>query len=326
MGDQRPAGGVPVVVDAVLKGIANIDPDAAYSAVKNTLTQNHKNSDWLLLERYGYYPFDLLDRDGESVSRTLEHCVDDAAAARLAEYLGKREDFIYFSMRAEYYRHLFDSETGFMRGKDSKGQWRTPFEPLEVTSPMNNPGDYTEANAYQYSWAAQHATDGMIELFGSKAAFAAKLDEFFDTTMEGADMHLGQEAMIGQYAHGNEPSHHIAYLYQFAERGDKTRALVNRIYASFYHNRPDGIQGNEDCGQMSAWYIFSTLGFYPVDPVGGEYILGYPQVTSATINLPGGKQFSVNLGDSQRLNGKVLAGFRLDHKAIMQGGSLQFKR
>lgn len=322
---------VPVVVDAALKGIDGVDPERAYRAVFETLTISHKSSDWEIYERFGYYPFDLLDKDGESVSRTLESTYDDSAAARLASHLGYAADADRFERRAAFYKNLFDASTGFMRGKDSEGKWREDFDPIVPTSPMNNPGDYTEANAYQYSWAAQHAPDGMIDLFGSKQAFAEKLDEFFTTETSGADVHLGQEALIGQYAHGNEPSHHIAYLYQFADAPRKTARLVTQIYEDFYANTPDGIQGNEDCGQMSAWYIFSTLGFYPVDPANGRYVFGTPQVDSATIRHSDGREFrverradSASLAGGVRFNGKQVEDFWINHEDVMAGGVLVF--
>jgi len=319
---------VPVIVDAVLKGIPGIDPQLAYQAVFESLTIDHKNSDWAMYEKYGYYPFDLLDTDGESVSRTLESAYDDSAAARLAEHLGHEADYQRFRRRSLYFINLFDASTGFMRGKDSEGNWRKEFDPMVPTSPMNNPGDYTEANAYQYSWAAQHAPEQMIELFGSEDAFVAKLDEFFSTQSSDSDVHLGQEAMIGQYAHGNEPSHHIAYLYQFAGRTRKTTQLVTRIYEDFYDNSPNGIQGNEDCGQMSAWYVFTTLGFYPVDPSSGRYVFGIPQVAKAIITHPDGARFTIRRYESQRkavrLDGKVLSDFWIDHRKLMSSGELVF--
>ena len=311
-----------------LKVFDGIDAERAYKAVFESLTIDHKNSDWRIYEKYGYYPFDLLNEYGESVSRTLESAYDDASAARLAEYLGHQLDHDNFFKRSLFYRNLFDSETGFMRGKDSTGHWREPFDPMVATSPMNNPGDYTEANAYQYSWAAQHDPEGMIELFGSKEAFSAKLDEFFNTQSEHSDVHLGQEAMIGQYAHGNEPSHHIAYLYQFADLADKTAELVTRIYEDFYKDTPDGIQGNEDCGQMSAWYIFTTLGFYPVDPSDGRYVFGQPQVEQATILFADGGKFTVRKKALQQesilLNDEELEFFWIEHQQITQGGVLEF--
>jgi len=319
---------IPVVVDAVLKGISNIDAEKAYTAVYETSTISHKNSEWDIYEKYGYYPFDLMSRDGESVSRTLEHTVDDHAVALLAEYLNNEKDHQYFLERSRYYRNLFDTSTGFMRGKDSNGNWRTDFDPLDVTSPMNNPGDYTEANAFQYSWAVQHDMDGMVDLFGSRKAMITKLDEFFATETKDPDMHLGQEAMIGQYAHGNEPSHHIAYLYQLLGAPQKTRELVTTIYDRFYDNTPDGIAGNEDCGQMSAWYIFSTLGFYPVHPANGEYVLGIPQVQSAIIKLPNGRSFTIS-GTTKSddisvyLNDNMHNAGVIRHEHISAGGKLQ---
>lgn len=318
---------IPVVVDAVLKQIPGIDPQRAFNAVYETSTQVHKNSDWPLLNQYRYYPFDLLDKDGESVSRTLEHSVDEHAVSLLAAYLGKNDIHSEFAQRALYYRELFDPSTGFMRGKDSSGQWRTPFDPIEATSPMNNPGDYTEANAYQYSWAAQHAISDMIALHGGQTRFIQKLDEFFSVTNPDPDMHLGQEAMIGQYAHGNEPSHHIAYLYAMAGAKAQTNAMVTSIYTQFYDDTPSGIIGNEDCGQMSAWYIMSTMGFYPVNPHSGEYVLGQPQVSAMTITVPEQPTISIK-GTNNALkaswNNQPLASV-ITHQQLREGGELRFE-
>jgi len=268
---------IPVIADAYLKGFIGFNAVEALRQMVKTTTENHVNSNWNLLNQYGYYPFDSLDN--EAVSRTLEHGLDDYCIALMAEKMGKKEIANAYYKRANYYKNLYDSTTRQMRGKNSKGQWRSPFDPLMATSPMNNRGDYTEANAWQYFWTpAQYDAAGMIQLLGGKEKFTAQLDSFFTIQALNPNKHLGQEAMIGQYAHGNEPSHHIAWLYAFSNTPEKGRALVNQICEQFYDDAPDGMIGNDDCGQMSAWYIFSALGFYPVNPASGVFVLGMPQV------------------------------------------------
>ncbi len=327
---------VPVIVDAYVKGFRGFNAERAFAAIKRSLTVSQKHSDWEVYDRYAYYPFDKID--GESVSRTLESGVDDFAAATMARRLGKTADAAYFSNRAEFYRNLFDPETKLMRGKDSKGDWRTPFDPLAPTSPLRNPGDYTEANAWQYSFASQHAVDGLIALHGGKSNFAAKLDKFFERSQKDEDethlKFLGQEGLIGQYAHGNEPSHHIAYLYKFTDEGRKADELIREITRRFYDDTPAGITGNEDCGQMSAWYIFSVLGFYPVNPSIGEYIVGAPQFKKATLKLAGGKKLAIYANGlsnnayyvrNVRLNGRIVSGKHVSHSALTKGGTLTFE-
>ncbi len=328
---------IPVVADAYLKGFRGFDAVKAYAAVRRTATVSRRNSDWPLYDRYGYYPFDLVTgNEAQTVSRTLEAGYDDACAARMAARMGRTADAAMFSKRAVYYRNLFDPETKLMRGRDSKGGWRTPFDPLKATSPLNNPGDYTEANAWQYSLASQHALPDLIALQGGKADFRAMLDRFFEEK-KGADQtdqtYLGQEGLIGQYAHGNEPSHHIAYLYKLTDQGWKTDDLIRRVVTGFYGDRPDGITGNEDCGQMSAWYVFSTLGFYPVDPVSGEYVLGAPQVRRAIIHLRNGKTLEISAPECSRenrfvsgvtFNGRTVSGTAVSHADVVRGGVLKF--
>lgn len=327
---------VPVIVDAYLKGFRGFDAERAFAAIKRSLTVNQKHSDWEVYDRFGYYPFDKID--GESVSRTLESGVDDFAAAAMARKLGRTANADFFSKRADFYRNLFDPETKLMRGKDSNGQWRTPFDPLAPTSPLRNPGDYTEANAWQYSFASQHAVGGLIELHGGKSDFAAKLDRFFERDAKNEDethlKYLGQEGLIGQYAHGNEPSHHIAYLYKFTDDGFKSDELIREITGRFYDDTPTGITGNEDCGQMSAWYVFSVLGFYPVNPSTGEYILGAPQIRKAKVKLAGGKTLTITANGisdeakyvvNARLNDRALNDNMVRHSALRKGGKLTFE-
>ena len=214
-----------------------------------------------------------------------------------------------------------------MRGKDSRGNWRSPFNPLLATSPMNNPGDYTEANAWQYFWTpALHDIDGMMQLLGGKKHFTAQLDSFFTIQAQNPNKHLGQEALIGQYAHGNEPSHHVAYLYSYSDKPDRGREIITKICSEFYGNNSNGMIGNDDCGQMSAWYIFSTLGFYPVNPVSGEYIIGQPQTKSAIVHLKDGKILKITNNNTKlvTLNGLQVSDLKLTHKQVSTGGLLNF--
>ncbi|WP_439132886.1 GH92 family glycosyl hydrolase [Polaribacter sp.] len=321
---------IPVIVDAYHKGFKGFSYDEAMEAMVKTSTENHLNSDWEMYNKYGYYPFDFLDN--ESVSRTLESGFDDYAIAKMAKKMGRDSIAETFNKRSKYYENLFDSETGLMRGKDSKGDFRNPFEPLEATSPMNNPGDYTEANAWQYTWTPSHYdVNNYIELLGGKDNFTNQLNKFFTLSNDDADKHLGQEGLIGQYAHGNEPSHHIAYLYAFSNTPEKGNQLITEIYNRFYSDKPDGITGNDDCGQMSAWYIFSTLGFYPVNPSSAEFVLGIPQVNNARVILNNGNFLKIRKGTSDldkansiELNSQPLQ-TRITYEQIMKGGKLEYK-
>jgi len=311
---------IPVIADAYSKGFKGFDANIALKEMVKSSTENHINSNFKLLNKFGYYPFDSLDN--EAVSRTLEHGVDDYCLALMAEKMGKKEIASQFYKRAGYYRNIYDNSTQQMRGKDSKGNWRSPFNPLTATSPMNNPGDYTEANSWQYFWTpAQYDVEGMIKLLGGKKKFTAQLDSFFSIKAINPNKHLGQEAMIGQYAHGNEPSHHIAYLYAFSENPEKGKKLISRIYNEFYNNTTTGMIGNDDCGQMSAWYIFSTLGFYPVNPSNATYVLGIPQVKNATLHLKNNKKLIItnNSRNEIHLNKKIVKGPIILHKDLITG-------
>lgn len=324
---------ISMILSAYTNGFRNYNAEEALQAMVETSTQSHINSDWELYNRYGYYPFDKLDN--ESVSRTLESGYDDWCVATMAKYLGNESIKTTFMKRANYYKNLFDTSTTFFRGKDSNGKWRTPFDPLMATSPLNNPGDYTEANAWQYFWTpAQYDVEGIIKLLGGRKSFTKKLDAFFSTTAIAPNKFLGQEAMIGQYAHGNEPSHHIIYLYAWTDTPHKGQMYLNKVISDFHNNTPDGMIGNEDCGQMSAWYIFTTLGFYPVNPADGTFVMGTPQVKKAVIHLPNEKEFKIealNFSAKNRytsvqyLNGIPLKKPKLNFKEISNGGCLQFE-
>jgi predicted alpha-1,2-mannosidase len=318
---------IPVIVDAHMKGFDGFNKDEALSAMVSSSTKSHLNSDWETYNKFGYYPFDYLDN--ESVSRTLESGFDDYCVALMANDLGKNDIAETFKKRASYYKNLFDFETGLMRGKDSNGKFRFPFRPLEPTSPMNNPGDYTEANAWQYAWTpSQHDIEDYTKLLGGKAQLKNQLNTFFTIKSEEDNKHLGQEGLIGQYAHGNEPSHHIAYLYAFTDEPKIGRDYISQIYKQFYSEKPNGITGNDDCGQMSAWYIFTTLGFYPVNPANGAFVFGIPQVHRAILNLTNTKTLVINLQNKNfkeiRFNNKLLQ-TSINYTKIMQGGNLVFK-
>lgn len=324
---------IPMILSAYQNGFRGFDPDAALQSMVETSTRSHINSDWELYNRFGYYPFDKIDN--EAVSRTLESSYDDWCVAKMAKILGKEAIEKTFTLRSAYYKNLYDKETRFFRGKDSQGNWRTPFNPCIATSPMNNPGDYTEANAWQYFWTpAQFDIDGIKSLLGGKEKFTKKLNEFFTSQAINPDKYLGQEAMIGQYAHGNEPSHHILYLYAYSDSPTIGQKFIHRVVHEFHNNTPDGMIGNDDCGQMGAWYIFSTLGFYPVNPASGEFVLGSPQVKKASIHLSNGKEFNVVAKNFSKVNclhrtRKLNNKYRIDpwilYQDIMNGGSLTFE-
>ena len=277
---------VPTVVDACLKGLPGVDPRKAYAAVKASLTIEHPKSDWSIYDKFGYLPYDLIKV--ESVSRTLEYCYDDWCAAQLAKALGEEEDYEFFLNRSRNYRNLYDASSGFFRGKDSQGRWREPFEPYRYCHESHLGGDYTEGNAWHYLWHVLHDPEDLIELLGGKERFVARLDTLFgvsvpkEMTGEASDV----TGLIGQYSHGNEPCHHVIYLYTLAGRQDLAALHIREVFRDFYRNSPGGLCGNDDCGQMSAWYIFSALGYYPVNPISGEFVPGEPQVRKVLTPLP----------------------------------------
>ena len=324
--------GVPPVVEACLKGFP-IDKERAYQAVKKTLTGKNQKYNWALYDQYGYFPFDLVKE--ESVSRTLECSYDDYCAALLAKKLGKEEDYKFFMKRASYYKNLLDPKSKLARGKDSKGKWRTPFDRYHLSHAGTAGGDYTEGNAWQYTWHVQQDINGLITFMGGKDAFTTKLDSLFflENRAEQTGFTGDVTGLIGQYAHGNEPSHHVIYLYSMAGRNDRSAELLREVFDKFYLPKPDGLCGNDDCGQMSAWYIFGALGFYPVNPVSGEFVIGAPQIPQISINLPGNKTFTMTAHDLSpqnkyvkkvTFNGKEITNYRITYKQIMNGGLLEF--
>ncbi len=313
---------VSVIADAYNKGLRDYNTETAFRAMVKSAEQKH-----LGLNHYqelGYIP---ASEEDASVSKTLEYAYDDWCISTMAKDLGNDTLYLQFIQRAQNYKNIFDPETGFMRAKMGS-QWFTHFDPNEVNY------NYTEANAWQYSFFVPQDIKGMMDLYGGPGPFEAKLDELFSTSSEttGRDQ-ADITGLIGQYAHGNEPSHHMAYLYSFAGKPWKTQELVSRICREMYTDQPDGICGNEDCGQMSAWYVFSAMGFYPVTPGRPEYTIGTPMFEEVTVNLENGNQFTIkalnNLPENiyiqkAELNGVEYPMSYLLHETIMQGGELVF--
>lgn len=323
--------GVSVVAEAYRKGFRGFDAERAFEIVKKTQMVSHPlKSDWEVYLKYGYFPSDLTK--AESVSSSLESVYDDYAAADMAQRMGKSEDAAYFAKRADFYKNLFDTQTNFMRPRNTDGTWKSPFNPSDVEHAESTGGDYTEGNAWQYTWHVQHDIPGLIKLFGGEKPFLAKLDSLF--TIKLVTNQADVTGLIGQYAHGNEPSHHVAYLYTLAGRPERTQELIREIFTTQYQNKPDGLCGNDDCGQMSAWYMFSAMGFYPVNPVSGDYVFGAPQLPKMVLHLAGGKTFTIiaeNLSkehkyiDSITLNGQVYTKKTIAHEDILKGGTLVYK-
>ena len=323
--------GVSVIAEAYRKGFRGFDAERAFNMVKRTQTVSHPHkSNWENYMKHGYFPTDLTEV--ESVSSTLESVYDDYAAADMAKRMGKEEDAAYFSKRADFYKNLFDTQTQFMRPRNANGTWKTPFDPSEVAHAESKGGDYTEGNAWQYTWHVQHDVPGLIALFGGEEAFLNKLDSVF--TVELKTTQADVTGLIGQYAHGNEPSHHVTYLYAMAGRPERTQELIRQIFDTQYRPEPDGLCGNDDCGQMSAWYMFSAMGFYPVDPVSGNYVFGAPQLPKIVLNLADGKTFTViaeGISDENKyvesitLNGEPYTKNYITHEDILKGGTLVFK-
>ena len=320
--------GVPVLADLVLKGF-DVDKEAALKAMVASAMLDERSMG--LLKQYGYIPYDL-EEDKETVARGLEYALADWCIAQVAKQVGDKENFNYFDKRSRSYQHYFDKQSRFMRGKDSKGNFRDlkEFDPL---STKHRNDDYCEGNAWQYTWLVPHDVHGLVDLFGSEKAFVSKLDSLF--IVEGD---MGEEAspdvsgLIGQYAHGNEPSHHIIYMYNYVGQPWKAAQLVRRVLREQYRNDLDGLSGNEDVGQMSAWYILSSIGLYQEEPAGGKYIIGSPLFNEARINVGDRKTFTVkamNNSDkniyvqSAKLNGKRYDKSYIDYRDIIAGGTLE---
>lgn len=318
---------IPVIVDAILKDIPGINVELAYTAIKNSSLVPHPNSPFELWNKYHFIPEDL---QSQSVSITLEMAYDDWCVAQLAKKLGKSSDYSYFMNRAGFYKNLYDSKTGFFRGKDKNGHWLEPFDPLKYGANGGNP--FTEGNAWQYFWYVPHDIKGLVDLTGGVTAFANKLDKFFTLNTTNNDLNHNASGFIGQYAHGNEPSHHVSYLYNYVGQPWKTQLYTSKIMTELYTDSHAGYPGNEDCGQMSAWYVFSAIGLYPVNPANGIYAIGSPIFNEATINLENGKKFTVKVDKSSlkdiyiqsaKLNGKEYNSSFISHTAIVKGGTLE---
>jgi len=314
---------IPVIADAYVKGIRDFDVEKAYEAMKKSSMQDREGLNYY--RQYGYIPAGM---DGSSVSKTLEYAYDDWCIAVMAKALGFQDDYDNYIQRAQYYKNLFDPETGFMRGR-MNGMWVTPFDPTEVNFML------TEANTWQYNFFVPQDVSGMMKLYGGAGGFTQKLDEMFAADMEMSGRHQSDiTGLIGQYAHGNEPSHHMAYLYNFSGNAWKTQELVRKIMAEQYSEKPDGLCGNEDCGQMSAWYVMSAMGFYPVTPGTDYYVMGSPIFDKVSLNLENGKKCTIEAKNnsaenkyiqSASLNGEPLLQSFIFHESIMEGGHFMFE-
>ena len=320
---------IPVITDAILKGIPGIDMEKAYEAVYNSSVTSHPNSPFEVWEKYGFMPENI---QTQSVSITLEQAFDDWCVAQLAAKLNKDADYQRFHKRSEYYRNLFHPKTKFFQSKNDKGEWIEPFDPYQYGGNGGHP--FTEGNAWQYFWYVPHNIQALMELTGGTKAFEQKLDTFFTSNYKSEQMNHNASGFVGQYAHGNEPSHHVAYLYNFAGQPWKTQKYVSHILNTLYNNTSSGYAGNDDCGQMSAWYVFSAMGFYPVNPADGRYIIGSPLLDECTLKLAGNKDFHIRTIrkspediyiQSVTLNGKKHKDFFITHQDIMNGGTMVFK-
>ncbi|MEE3245697.1 MAG: glycoside hydrolase family 92 protein, partial [Bacteroidota bacterium] len=318
---------IPVIADAYFKGIKGFDTEKAYEAMKNTQMRDERGLEFL--KEYGYIPFDKID---ESVTFNLEYAYNDWCVGQMAKALGHEEDYQYFNERSKSYEKLYDPETGFMRGKSSTGQWHEPFDPKFSRHRENT--DYTEGNAWQHSWFVLHDTDNFIKLHGGAEPFTGMLEQLFTESSEitGDFTSADISGLIGQYAHGNEPSHHIAYLFNRAGKPWRTQYWVNHILKTQYNTTPNGLSGNEDAGQMSAWYVWSSMGLYPFNPASAAYEIGSPVYAKSTINLPSGKTFTITAEgvseenfyiQSATLNGEEFNQTSITHEQITAGGELK---
>ena len=318
--------GAIVLADLTMKGFVE-DKELALEALKATQMKDIRSLG--LLKEHGYIPWNL-EPENETVAKALEYCAADDGVAKVAKLLGKKDDYEYFFNRSRSYKKYYDPETRFLRAVGTDGKFRLPFNPFFAEHRTN---DYTEGNAWQYTFLVPHDVKGLIKLFGSDKAFMSKLDSlFFVEGWAGDNASPDMSGMTGQYAHGNEPSHHVIYMYNYAGRPDKAAPMLRKMLNEMYLDQPDGLSGNEDVGQMSAWYILSSVGLYQVDPVGGRFVIGSPLFDKATVNVGGGKTFTVvtkNNSDkniyvqSARLNGKTLKNSYVDFNDIRHGGTLE---
>jgi predicted alpha-1,2-mannosidase len=316
---------VPVVADALLKGYKGFDANLAYEAMKTTAMQDARGIKFV--KKLGYIP---ADSTAESVSMGLEYAIDDWCLAQVAKELGKTADYEYFSKRGQYYKNYYDPKAGFMRGRLSETAWRTPYSPFIS---IHETGDFTEGNGWEYTFLVPQDVEGMINMLGGEAKFNIKLDSLFIAQGDmGKFKSPDVSGLIGQYAHGNEPGHPMTYYYAYSGQPWKTAEKVRYILDDFYTDKTDGIIGNEDVGQMSAWYVLSALGFYPVNPANGLYVFGSPVINEATLKLKGNKTFHIvikNNGpkniyiNAMKLNGTNYTKTYFAHTDLMKGGELE---
>ena len=320
---------IPVIVEAYIKGIRGFDEEKAYKAMKTTMMNDERGLTHY--KKYGYIPHSLLD---ESVTITLEYAYDDWCVAQMAKALGKQEDYLFFLNRSKSYENVFDSETGFMRGKSEDGKsWKKPFDPKHSAHRIN--ADYTEGNAWQHSWFVPHNVENFITLHGGNEIFTDRLEQLFTESSEitGDNVSDDISGLIGQYAHGNEPSHHIAYMFNHANKPWRTQYWARHIMDTQYDTTPVGLSGNEDCGQMSAWYVLSSIGIYPMNPASGDYEIGSPIFEKTTITISEEKKFIIEAEhvsnkniyiQSATLNDEVFNQTFISHQQILDGGTLHF--
>ena len=318
--------GIIVAGDAIMKGIAGDRTEELYEAMKASAMLNSR---WQNLRKeYGYIPFDL--HPTQSIAYDLEYAVADNAIAQVAKKLGKQEDYEYFNDRASWWKHHYDSGSGFMRGKDSKGNWREPFNPYGISHMAD---DYCEGTAWQYTWMVPHDIEGLTDVMGGSANAIEKLDRLFTEPSRIDGETVDMTGLVGQYVHGNEPSHHIIYFYSQLGEAHKTARLSRYILSNYYSAEKDGLCGNEDMGQMSAWYILSSMGLYQVNPSDGKYWFGSPVIDRATIKLPDNKTFIIKAENNSEdniyiekafLNGKPYEKNYIEYSDIVNGGELVF--
>jgi predicted alpha-1,2-mannosidase len=314
----------PVIADAYLKGFNGFDETLALDAMKASALRNDRGLKFI--KERGFIP---AVQEVESVAKGLEYSIDDWCAAQVAKKLGRQEEYEFFSKRAKNFRYYFDPETRFVRGRMSDDEWRTPFSPFAARHMKD---DFSEGNAWQYTWLVPHDVEELIDLLGGEKKFIEKLDSLFVAQGDmGAEASSDITGLIGQYAHGNEPSHHITYLYGYVGQPWKTAEKVRYILDSLYTDKPDGICGNEDVGQMSSWYIFSSIGFYPVNPANGKYVIGSPIFDKVTLHLPRGKAFTITTKNNSAeniyiqeitLNGNKYNKAFITYRDIMNGGDM----
>ncbi|MFI3262355.1 MAG: GH92 family glycosyl hydrolase [Rikenellaceae bacterium] len=316
---------IPVIVDAYLKGFEGFDAERAFKVISDYANLDERGLNYVRTNEY--IP---AEKEGESVAKALEYCIDDWAVAQMAKRMGKTEEYEYFKKRSENYKHYFDKNRGFMRGKLSNGKWNEPFDPVQST---HRKDDYCEGNAWQYTWLVPHDVEGLIGLFGSDELFVTKLDSLFTISSDiGGHSSPDISGLVGQYAQGNEPNHSTPFLYNYAGQQWKTAAMTRHIMRTFFTDAPDGLCGNEDCGQMSAWYVFTAMGFYPANATSGAFLISSPLFDEVTINVDEDKTFKVIAENnseeniyvqSATLNGEPHTKTFITYKDVMAGGELK---